>query len=44
MGISYADIDKVVKGVEVDPAVREKIERMHAASEHKRRMPSCYGN
>ena len=43
MGVSYADIDKVVLGGEVDPAVREKIERMHAATEHKRRMPSRYG-
>ena len=43
MGISYADIDKVVLGGEVDPAVREKIERMHAVSEHKRRLPACYG-
>ena len=43
MGISYADIDKVVLGGEVDPAVRAKIERMHTASEHKRRLPSCYG-
>lgn len=43
MGVSYADIDKVVLGGEVDPAVRAKIERMHAASAHKRRMPSCYG-
>lgn len=43
MGVSYADIDKVVLGGEVDPDVRAKIERMHAATEHKRRMPSCYG-
>ena len=43
MGISYADIDKVVLGGEIDPAVRAKIERMHAASEHKRRLPACYG-
>ena len=43
MGVSYADIDKVVLGGEVDPAVRAKIERMHAATEHKRRMPSSYG-
>lgn len=43
MGISYADIDKVVLGGEVDPAVRAKIERMHSASEHKRRLPACYG-
>ena len=28
---------------EIDPAVRAKIERMHAASEHKRRLPACYG-
>lgn len=44
MGVSYADIDKVVLGGEVDPDVRAKIERMHAATEHKRRMPSRYGD
>lgn len=42
MGVSYSDIDKVVLGGEVDPDVRAKIERMHAATEHKRRMPSRY--
>ena len=43
MGVSYADIDKVVLGGEVDPAVRAKVERMHLATGHKRRMPSRYG-
>lgn len=43
MGVSYADIDKVVKGRETAPEIKARIERMHAATEHKRRMPSRYG-
>lgn len=43
MGVSYADIDKVVKGRETAPEIKARIERMHAATEHKRRMPSSYG-
>lgn len=43
MGVSYADIDAVVKGREVDAQARARIERMHASTEHKRRMPSRYG-
>lgn len=42
MGVSYADIDKVVLGGEVDPDVRAKIERMHAATEHKRSPIATY--
>ncbi len=42
MGVSYADIDKVVLGSEVDPDVRAKIERMHAATEHKRSPIATY--
>lgn len=43
MGVSYADIDAVVKGREVDAEARARIEKMHASTEHKRRMPSRYG-
>ena len=43
MGLSYADIDAVVLGRAVDEAARAKIERMHRVTEHKRRMPSRYG-
>lgn len=43
MGVSYADIDKAVKGLETEPDIKARIERMHAATEHKRRMPSRYG-
>lgn len=42
MGVSYADIDKIVLGGEVDPDVRAKIERMHAATEHKRSPIATY--
>ena len=44
MGVSYADIDKVVKGRETAPEIKARIERMHAATEHKRRTPSRYGD
>lgn len=43
MGVRYADIDGVVKGREVDAEARARIEKMHASTEHKRRMPSRYG-
>ena len=43
MGVSYADIDKAVKGLETEPDIKARIERMHTATEHKRRMPSRYG-
>ena len=43
MGVSYADIDGVGKGREVDAEARARIEKMHASTEHKRRMPSRYG-
>lgn len=43
MGVRYADIDAVVKGREVDAEARARIEKMHASTEHKRRMPSRYG-
>ena len=43
MGLSYADIVAVVLGRAVDEAARAKIERMHRVTEHKRRMPSRYG-
>ena len=43
MGVRSADIDGVVKGREVDAEARARIEKMHASTEHKRRMPSRYG-
>ena len=43
MGVRYADMDGVVKGREVDAEARARIEKMHASTEHKRRMPSRYG-
>ena len=43
MGVRDADIDGVVKGREVDAEARARIEKMHASTEHKRRMPSRYG-
>lgn len=43
MGVSYADIDRVVKGLPVEAEAEARIEKMHRSSEHKRRLPSCYG-
>lgn len=44
MGLSYADIDAAVRGDPLDPAVLERINRMHESSAHKRKMPECYGS
>ncbi|MBR7110765.1 MAG: NAD(+) synthase, partial [Clostridia bacterium] len=42
MGLTYNAIDTyLLEGKAID-ADREKIERMHARSEHKRRMPTKY--
>lgn len=48
MGVSYADLDRVLEAmgtgeeVDVDLAVRERIIRMHRASEHKRHLPPMF--
>ncbi len=39
MGIKYSDVDAYLRGGEVSPEIAAKIEKMRAASEHKRRMP-----
>ncbi|HHY75237.1 MAG TPA: NAD(+) synthase [Firmicutes bacterium] len=39
MGITYRDLDRYLLGLPVPDDVREKIERRHRNSEHKRRMP-----
>ncbi len=39
MGIKYSDVDAYLRGGEVSPETIAKIEKMRAASEHKRRMP-----
>ena len=44
MGVSYADIDAYLAGRPVGGREREIIERMHAASEHKRRGIARYGD
>ncbi|MBC7338437.1 MAG: NAD(+) synthase [Firmicutes bacterium] len=40
MGLTYADLDRYLLTGEAAPAVGERIERMHVASEHKRRLPA----
>lgn len=42
LGIRYADVDKYLKGEEVDQTVIKKIEKAKASSAHKRRMPLCF--
>ncbi len=39
MGISYSDIDAMLLGGSVEKDIAEKIEKRHAASEHKRNPP-----
>lgn len=39
MGLTYADLDRYLLTGEAEAGVRERIARMHAASEHKRRLP-----
>ena len=36
MGVTYKDLDNYLLGKPVDDTVKEKIERLHAVSEHKR--------
>lgn len=40
MGLSYADLDRYLLTGVAEPGVRERIIRMHEASEHKRRLPA----
>jgi len=48
MGITYRELDRVLTAIEkgdlsgIDPAVLEKVRRMIATSEHKRRMPPIF--
>ncbi len=39
MGLTYDQLDTYLAGGEVEPSVRERIDRMHRMSDHKRRMP-----
>ena len=43
MGITYAQLDALLTGSDVDPAAREIIQRLHRASEHKRAGIVVYG-
>ena len=40
MGVTYDLIDKYLLGEQIPAEAKEKIEKMHALSEHKRRMPA----
>lgn len=43
LGIKYSDVDKYLRGEEIDDSIRERIERAYRASSHKRRMPMRFG-
>ena len=43
MGVTYKAIDEYITTGETDPKSREIIDRYHRVSEHKRRMPTVYG-
>jgi NAD+ synthase len=48
MGMTYEELDTIIAGIEsgnidgLDPALVEKAKRMHASSEHKRRLPPSF--
>jgi NAD+ synthase len=48
MGITYEELDTIIAGIEsgntegLNPALVEKAKRMHASSEHKRRLPPSF--
>jgi NAD+ synthase len=48
MGITYEELDTIIAGIEsgntegLNPALVEKARRMHASSEHKRRLPPSF--
>jgi len=50
MGITYEELDTIIAAIEsgntggLNPALLEQAKRMHAASEHKRRLPPSFPN
>jgi NAD+ synthase len=48
MGITYDQLDSIIEGMAtgntkgIDPKLVEKVKRMHAATEHKRRLPPAF--
>lgn len=44
LGIRYSDVDKYLKGEELDKDIVDRIKRAEAATAHKRRMPLMFGN
>lgn len=42
MGVTYAQIDGYILNGQAEPALQEKLERVHAATAHKRDMPVLY--
>lgn len=44
LGVSYREIDSLILTGDCDPAAKPRIERLHAATEHKRRPVPAYPN
>ncbi len=48
MGITYEQLDAIIEGIEsgntlgMNPKLVEKVKRMHASTEHKRRLPPAF--
>lgn len=42
MGVTYAQIDAYILEGQADPALRQKLDRVHTATAHKREMPAVY--
>lgn len=42
MGVTYAQIDEYILHGQAEPAVREKLDRVHTVTAHKRGMPILY--
>ncbi len=44
MGVKYSEVDAYLRGEKIDEKAKAKIEKMHAASAHKRRMPWTFAD
>ena len=42
LGVTYAQIDRYILDGQAEPAIRQKLDRVHAATAHKRDMPAVY--
>ncbi len=42
MGVTYAEITAYLNGGDIEPAKKERMDKLNKRSEHKRKMPLCY--